>query len=92
MENLGRLEEEFNNFMHRVTEVDKIVKKLNSTDRDLQNIAILEADQYLKDSGHTLLENIDEKNVYLKVKSDRTVINKKALMKKEDADTMSQGR
>lgn len=91
-QDLGRFEEEFTNFMHRVTEVNKIVTKLNSQDENLQNIGLLEADQYLKDSDQTTVEKIDEKNVVLKVKSDRTIINKKALLKQDNPDTMSQGR
>ncbi|KAI4454859.1 phosphoenolpyruvate synthase-related [Holotrichia oblita] len=65
-QDLGRFEEEFTNFMHRVTEVNKIVKKLNSQDEKLQNIGLLEADQYLKDSDQTMVEKLDEKNVVLK--------------------------
>lgn len=92
MANLEKLDEEFNNFMHRVTEVNSIVKKLGSTDKTMQNIGMLEADKYLKDSSGTILENIDEKSISLKVVSDRTVLNKKALRKVENPDTMSQGR
>ncbi|GJQ79830.1 hypothetical protein Trydic_g23294 [Trypoxylus dichotomus] len=90
MQDLGKFDEEFTNFMHRVNEVNKIVKKLNSTDKNLQNIAILEADQYLKEADSSLLEQINEENVKLKIKSDRTVINKGALLKNENPDTMSQ--
>lgn len=92
MEKLDQIDEEFNNFMHRVTEVGNIVKKLSSQNKDLQEIGTLEADRFLKDSDKTLYEKIDEQNVNLKVKCDRTIINKKALMKQEDQATTSQGK
>lgn len=91
LKNLEELNEEFNNFMHRVTEVTNIVKKLSSNDKTMQDIGTLEADSYLKEKDTTLMEKIDEENVKLKIKADKSVINWKALKKNEDPNTMSQG-
>nr|XP_022907201.1 tetratricopeptide repeat protein 12-like [Onthophagus taurus] len=84
------LNEEFNNFMHRVNEVGRIVKKLSATDRSEQKMGILEADNYLKHMNEDVLENIDEETAILKIKSERTLINKKALEEPKDENTMSQ--
>ncbi|KYM98673.1 Tetratricopeptide repeat protein 12 [Cyphomyrmex costatus] len=65
-------EEEFQNFMHRVTEVEKIVKNLSSSDQQEQECGKKLADEMLKQSV--------QKEVYgdgeVKVKTDRSVINK----------------
>ncbi|KAG5305912.1 TTC12 protein, partial [Pseudoatta argentina] len=65
-------EEEFQNFMHRVTEVEKIVKKLASSDQQEQECGKKLADEMLKQGV--------QKEVYedgeVKVKTDRSVINK----------------
>lgn len=90
--NLEELDEEFNNFMHRVAEITNIVKKLSSGDKTLQDIGTLEADNYLKEKDTTLLESIDAENVKLKVKSDKSMINWKALKKNDDPNAMSQGK
>lgn len=82
---LENVNEEFNNFLHRVTEVSTIVKNLASSDTNTQNIGLLEADRVLNTSKQEqMLENIDEKDIVLKIKSNRTVLNKKALHKKEN--------
>lgn len=92
MTNSDHIDEEFNNFMYKVTEVSEIVKKLGSTDEKLQQIGTLEADRFLNNSKSTQLENIEENNVILTVKENRSVINKKALLKDDgNRDTMSQG-
>lgn len=90
---MGKLEEEFNNFMFKVNEVSSIVQKLNSKDKELQSIGSLEAQRYLGETGEAVLEKLDEENVQLRVKSNKTVVNKKALASdSKDADTMSQGK
>ncbi|CAG9834609.1 unnamed protein product [Diabrotica balteata] len=82
-------DEEFNNFMIKVSEVNGIVQKLASKDKQIQEIGNIEAQRYLKDNDGQNL-NIDD-NVDLKVKNDRTLINKKLLEhEQKDPNTMSQ--
>lgn len=84
--------EEFNNFMYRVTEVSAIIQKLGSKDKKVQEIGTLEADRYLNDDGRTFMATIDEDNVKLTLKNDRTVINKAGFLQETmDQETMSQG-
>ncbi|XP_011157329.2 tetratricopeptide repeat protein 12-like isoform X2 [Solenopsis invicta] len=65
-------EEEFQNFMHRVTEVEKIVKKLASSDEKEQECGKKLADE--------ILEKRVQKEIYedgeVKIKTNRSVINK----------------
>ncbi|CAH1099496.1 unnamed protein product [Psylliodes chrysocephalus] len=83
-------EEEFNNFMVKVTEVNKIVKKLASTDKKVSEIGDLEAKQYLGETCEKIIENIDGETE-LVVRNNRTVINKKAFEEiSKDPNTMSQ--
>lgn len=85
--------EEFNNFMHRVTEVSHIVQKLSSHDKKMQEIGTLEAERYLNDNNRDVDKSIDEDLVELKIKSDRTVLNKRAFVEeKKDDGTMSAGK
>lgn len=89
--NLEPENEEFNNFMHRVNEVNTIVKKLTSNDPVLCEIGATEADRYLNNEKSILYENICEDTVKLRVTNDRTVINQRALRDEElDENTMSQ--
>ncbi|KAJ8917301.1 hypothetical protein NQ315_002319 [Exocentrus adspersus] len=90
--NLGRVEEEFNNFMFKVNEVTGIMKKLCSEDKQLQSIGDLEAKKYLGEDKETCLYNIDEESVQVTVKSNKTVVNRKALEQCDDknSSTMSQ--
>ncbi|XP_044762978.1 uncharacterized protein LOC123319945 [Coccinella septempunctata] len=90
--NLDSQEEEFNNFMHKVSEVERIVHKLASKDREEQAIGDAEAKRYLGESEQSKEEIIDVENMKLRVKSDRTVINKKAFQEAPSGDqsTMSQ--
>lgn len=88
-----KADEEFNNFMMKVNEVSSIVKKLASNDKELQAIGDLEAERYLGDDKEKVLEDIGEQEVVLKMKSNRTIINKKAIENvKKDDSTMSQGK
>lgn len=84
-------DEEFNNFMHKVNEVQRIVHKLASDDKEEQAIGDAEAKRYLGETPNEKI--IDTENLKLRVKSDRTVINKKAFqeMSSSDQSTMSQG-
>ncbi|KAJ8727405.1 hypothetical protein PYW07_001524 [Mythimna separata] len=66
------LNEEFNNFMQRVSEVSKLVTDMGSGDKEKAEAAKLLADQYL--GGKVI---IDE-DLKLTVKQDRTLINEKA--------------
>ncbi|KAJ8953702.1 hypothetical protein NQ314_007311 [Rhamnusium bicolor] len=92
LDSIGKFDEEFNNFMVKVNEVSSIVKKMSSTDRELQKIGDLEAKKYLGETDEKVLENIDEEDVILKIKSNRTLINKKALAHiDKDSASMSQG-
>ncbi|XP_071553288.1 tetratricopeptide repeat protein 12 isoform X2 [Temnothorax nylanderi] len=65
-------EEEFQNFMYRVTEVEKIVKKLASSDQKEQECGKKLADE--------ILEKGVQKEIYedgeVKIKTNRSVINK----------------
>ncbi|XP_054008729.1 tetratricopeptide repeat protein 12-like [Hylaeus anthracinus] len=65
-------EEEFQNFMHRVTEVEKIVKKLASSNVEEQKHGEMLADEILKKKTETIISEDCE----LKIKINRTVINK----------------
>lgn len=62
-----------------------------STDRELQKMGDAEARRYLGEE--TVLENVDEEQILLKVTHNRTILNKKALMKDNgtNANEMSQG-
>lgn len=64
---------------------------MSSKDRELQKIGDEEAKRYLGEE--TILENVDEEQIMLKVTHNRTILNKKALMKDEgtNANEMSQG-
>ncbi|CAG9766920.1 unnamed protein product [Ceutorhynchus assimilis] len=73
-DDMGKMGEEFNNFMHKVTEVDGIIKKLTSKDKDLQAIGDQEAKLYLREE--TVLDDIDGETISLKVTNDRTIVNK----------------
>lgn len=66
------LDEEFNNFMQRVSEVSNIVKDMGSGDKVKAEAAKLLADQYL--GGKVI---IDE-DLQLTVQQNRTLINEKA--------------
>ncbi|XP_050293835.1 tetratricopeptide repeat protein 12-like [Anthonomus grandis grandis] len=79
---LGNVDEEFNNFLHRVNEVDRIIKKLASKDKNVQKIGDLEAKKYLGEE--TVTEHLDEERIDMKVTSDKTMFNKQAL-KAEDS-------
>lgn len=87
-------EEEFNNFLVKVDDINKIIKKMNSSDSDERRVADLEAKRYLGEPD--VEEKITDVNqVVIKVNCDRTVLNKKALHKKEtsqDGSTMDPGK
>ncbi|KZC08634.1 PREDICTED: tetratricopeptide repeat protein 12-like [Dufourea novaeangliae] len=79
-------EEEFQNFMHRVTEVEKIVKKLASDDPEEQKHGQILADEMLETKSETFVSEDCE----LKVKSSRTVINKSTTNETNNREQMSQ--
>lgn len=92
-QDIDKLDEEFNNFMMKVNEVGSIVKKLASTDKEMQAIGDLEAEMFLKDDKEKILEDIGEEEVVLKLKSNKTLINKKVFNEeKKDGASMSQGK
>jgi hypothetical protein len=64
--------DEFNNFMMRVGEVSNLVKDMASGDKDRADAAKSLADKYL--TGKT----INEDNIKMTIKENRTVINQKA--------------
>lgn len=87
--------EEFNNFMHRVTEVSNIVHKLSCQDKELQEIGTVEAERYLNGQKKGLEKEIDEDLVEVRIKSDRTVLNRKAFKEEKEKvkeENMSQGK
>ncbi|XP_035720329.1 tetratricopeptide repeat protein 12-like isoform X1 [Vespa mandarinia] len=65
-------EEEFQNFMHRVTEIEKIVSKLLSSDPKEQELGETLADKILNGKIQKEFSELEE----LKVKTNRTIINK----------------
>lgn len=65
-------QEEFDNFMHRVTDVEKIVKKLASSDIKEQEEGKLLADQILEGNSEKEFTGDGE----VRIKTNRTVINK----------------
>ncbi|XP_046747835.1 tetratricopeptide repeat protein 12-like [Diprion similis] len=80
-------EEEFQNFMHRVHQVEKIVKKLASDNPQEQKLGTMLADEILDPKITTEISDVGE----LKIKSSRTVINKMPLTEQEtDPNKMSQ--
>ncbi|XP_044261210.1 tetratricopeptide repeat protein 12-like [Tribolium madens] len=85
---MEHLDEELSNFLYKVNQVNSIVEKLASKDENLQKIGDLEAQQYLGEENDTKYEKIDEKE--LKIRSSRTIINRKALLREENPATMSQ--
>ncbi|XP_068630949.1 tetratricopeptide repeat protein 12-like [Battus philenor] len=66
------LNEEWNNFMKRIGEVSNIVKDLASGDKAKSEAASVLADQYLEG------KIIKDDDIEMKIKEDRTVINRKA--------------
>ena len=89
---MEKIDEEFNNFMHRVTEISSIIKDMDSDKEIVRNVALQKAQDYLRDEGKTTIQNIDDETVVLKVTADRTSINKKSLEEKtSDETSMSQG-
>ncbi|XP_030757824.1 tetratricopeptide repeat protein 12-like [Sitophilus oryzae] len=85
------INEEFNNFMQKVNEVNRIVKNLASKDKDVQKRADEEARRYLGEDKEILHEHFDEENVSLTVSSSKTLVNRKALEddKNRNPDEMS---
>ncbi|KAJ3617684.1 hypothetical protein MTP99_006781 [Tenebrio molitor] len=88
--NFEELNEEFNNFMYKVNQVNNIVQKLASSDKKLQEIGDLEAKQYLGEIDDDKYQKLDVDNCDIKIKSNRTVINQKALLRDENSATQSQ--
>ncbi|XP_011643628.1 tetratricopeptide repeat protein 12-like [Pogonomyrmex barbatus] len=74
-------EEEFQNFMHRVTEVEKIMKQLTSTDPKEQERGKKLADEILADVPKEI-----HKDGEIKIKTDRSVINKYPLKENNSSD------
>ncbi|XP_074034619.1 tetratricopeptide repeat protein 12 [Leptinotarsa decemlineata] len=83
LDELGKQDEEFNNFMLRVNEVGSIVKKLASKDERLQEIGNLEAKKYLGETSEKIIENINSEKIVLKIRNNRTLINKKSCEKND---------
>ncbi|XP_057669464.1 tetratricopeptide repeat protein 12-like isoform X1 [Diorhabda carinulata] len=81
-------DEEFNNFMIKVNEVNRIVKKLASNDKAISEMGDLEAKRYLNEDKETEIQEVED--VVLKIKCNRTVVNKKGLENEQkDQSTMS---
>ncbi|CAH1118646.1 unnamed protein product [Phaedon cochleariae] len=86
-----KIDEEFNNFMLKVNEVESIVKKLASKDKQMQKIGNIEAEKYLEQTSERVVENIDSEETILTIKTNRTVINKKCIDNaNKDRATLSQ--
>ncbi|EFA05011.2 Tetratricopeptide repeat protein 12-like Protein [Tribolium castaneum] len=85
---MEQFDEEFSNFLYKVNQVNSIVEKLASSDETLQKIGDLEARQYLGEEDDTKYVKIDENE--LKIRTNRTLINRKALLREENPATMSQ--
>ncbi|RZC35755.1 hypothetical protein BDFB_014607, partial [Asbolus verrucosus] len=61
-----------------------------ASDDKKQEIGDLKAKQYLGETDDEKYAKLNENSLDLKIKSDRTVINKKALLRNENPSTMSQ--
>ncbi|CAG9853580.1 unnamed protein product [Phyllotreta striolata] len=87
-------DEEFNNFMVKVNEVNRIVGKMASKDKAEAEMGDIEAQRYLNEPNEEMkkiIEKIDDGTIELKIRNDRTVINKKAFEEiSSDPNTMSQ--
>ncbi|XP_024228016.1 tetratricopeptide repeat protein 12-like isoform X3 [Bombus impatiens] len=81
-------EEEFQNFMRRVTEVEKVVKKLASADPEEQKHGEILADEIL---GNRLEKDICE-DTELKIRINRTVINKCSVNENSTQEQMCKGK
>ncbi|XP_033305751.1 tetratricopeptide repeat protein 12-like isoform X3 [Bombus bifarius] len=81
-------EEEFQNFMRRVTEVEKVVKKLASADPEEQKHGEILADEIL---GNRLEKDICE-DTELKIRINRTVINKCSVNENSTQEQMCRGK
>ncbi|XP_006565808.1 tetratricopeptide repeat protein 12-like isoform X2 [Apis mellifera] len=79
-------EEEFQNFMQRVTEVEKIVKKLASSNPEEQEHGQILADEILDGRA---MENIICDDTEVKIKMNRTVINKCSINENSTDEEMS---
>lgn len=88
--NIEERNEEFNNFMHRVTEVSNIVKKLSCQDKKVQEVGTLEAERYLNGQKKGIEKEINE-DVQVKIKSERTVLNRRAFKEEEKKEEMREG-
>ncbi|CAG4991586.1 unnamed protein product [Parnassius apollo] len=75
------LNEEWSNFMKRIGEVSNIIKDLASGDKERADAATVLADQYLEGKVIT-----DDK-IVMKLKDDRTIINKNAFESLQKNDT-----
>lgn len=92
-ETVDKLDEEFNNFMIKVNEVGSIIEKLASNDKELQKIGDIEAKRYLGDDKEKIMEDLNDEQVILQVKSNKTLVNRKAIEDcQKDQSTMSQGK
>lgn len=74
------LNEEWSNFMQRVGHVKTLVRDMASGDKNRSDAATQMADRYLQ--GKIILDE----NIKLKVKDNRTVINKKAFKSMDNKD------
>ncbi|XP_069702935.1 tetratricopeptide repeat protein 12-like [Periplaneta americana] len=68
------MKEEYDNFLQKVEEVSSIMKGLTSKDRNVAGKAIQKADLFLRNSD----EKCEITSDGLKIKTNKTVINKKA--------------
>ncbi|KAJ3652205.1 hypothetical protein Zmor_018190 [Zophobas morio] len=81
--------EEFNNFMYKVNQVSSIIHKLASNEKNVQEIGELEAKHYLGESNEEKSVILNEDTIDIKIKNDRTVINRKALLREDNPETQS---
>lgn len=78
-------DEEWNNFMHKLTEVTTIVEGLTSDDKQKSEKAIEMADKYLQEKS--CLET--DKDIEVKLKYDRSMINKTTAEKPKSSNPVS---
>ena len=84
--------EEFNNFMYKVNQVSSIIHKLASNEKNVQEVGELEAKHYLGESNEEKSVILNEDTIDIKIKNDRTVINRKALLREDNPETQSTGK
>ena len=68
------------------------IHKLASNEKNVQEVGELEAKHYLGESNEEKSVILNEDTIDIKIKNDRTVINRKALLREDNPETQSTGK